>query len=219
MAKKEKKNELIEKHLKGRSKNKYTIRQPTFYKNYRESVRNPTKSPRELSDMMLRQRRNAGMKGSEGERLSEAIAAFSPGEVRAAQMRAGIKSAFKDRELNEVLGQLLNPRMTITEKKSEDAPSKPKAPKKPDPVKNPYRNKADNMMKKIDEQLATPVADITPEAPKTIYDRATSTEPKELQIGAAERTKKMGTETFKRRKTRSASQRRASLRINKTLNL
>ena len=80
------------------------------------------------------------------------------------------------------------------------------------------------MMNEIDQIVsASPVPmmgdTLRVQTPKTIYDQSTLSNPDELQIGAAERTKKMGTETFKRRKNRSASQRRASMRINKSLNL
>ena len=99
-------------------------------------------------------------------------------------------------------------------------------------IKNDYKDRADEMLKDIDKEMdnitegntvadeATEVLDtIKDQTPSTIYDKSTRTDGKDLQLSAADASRKRGTKAFKRRRNSRAARRRRQMRINKSLNL
>ena len=218
---KKKKKGLASQYLKSKSKNKYTIRMPKLQRNSAMSRRAPLRDE-ESMDRTIRSRK----KPSKKEQIYGAIRDFSPGQIRAAQMRAGIKGASKKKEGKKILEQLLSPNMTITEQRKPKRNSN-KKDKENDrdnelDIDNEYTEPADELLNEIDENLETPPEDpVLPSGPSTIYSASTRTDNKGLMIAPSKLvSKKTGTDAFKRRKRLNAQQRRAStLRINKSLNL
>ena len=89
--------------------------------------------------------------------------------------------------------------------------------------KNDYGKQADDLLDDIDDQIVKvdpiKVDDVLESTPKSIYDKSTRTDGKDLKLDAADRSRKMGTKAFKRRRQNRAAKRRRQMRINKSLNL
>ena len=216
-----KKKSAAFKYIKSKNKNKYTIRMPDLKRNSAMKQRSPFSSDEDI-DRRIRSRK----KPSKKEQIYGAIRDFSPGQIRAAQMRSGIKGASKKKEGKRILEELLNPRMTITEQKK---PKRNRNQKDNDndndnelEIDNEFTEPADELLTEIDENLEEPPEDpVIPAPPQSIYTDSVRTDNKGLMIAPSKLvSKKTGTGAFKRRKRLTAQQRRAStLRINKSLNI
>lgn len=138
---KSKKPGTISKYLKSRSKGKYTYKKPTVkydpYVNSREQARRPASYDRIRQEQNKKRFEEAEKRMGKKYQIYDAIEDFSPGQIRNAQRRLGIKNATSKKEGARILRELINPtskKLPAPPPTMPVVPPAPPMPPKPKPV-------------------------------------------------------------------------------------
>jgi hypothetical protein len=145
-----KKLSTIDKYIKSRGKEKYTYKKPTVkydpYASSREQALRPASYDRIRQEQNKKRFEEAEKQMGKKYQIYDAIEDFSPGQIRSAQRRLGIKNATKKKEGRRILKELINPTPMM-------APPPPPITPLPPPPPPTKESKKDDIDKYIESQI------------------------------------------------------------------